>query len=197
MYIVGNSGLIAHYDGQQWQRIESGNEVRLLDIYGNGAVWICGWYDLQPTVLLNIRHGNLTEIIDTDSIISKYSKEEITGGIFSIWLSKNFLYVLTWNSLYRCYKGNIKNVKALWPHDDPSQWAYHNVRGNAPNDIVTIGNRGKIMHYNGMNWKRYRKIENSYDYLYGVSIKRNLIVAVGERYLNAIQSYGVIYIGIR
>ncbi|HKB87747.1 MAG TPA: hypothetical protein VKD08_16335, partial [Ignavibacteriaceae bacterium] len=34
LYVVGNNGNIAHYDGQSWTRIESGTELNFLDIYG-------------------------------------------------------------------------------------------------------------------------------------------------------------------
>ena len=34
LYIVGNNGLIAHYDGRQWQRIESGTDTQIRDIWG-------------------------------------------------------------------------------------------------------------------------------------------------------------------
>src|SRR5574338_470254 len=34
LYVVGNSGNIAHYDGQSWSRILSGTELNINDIYG-------------------------------------------------------------------------------------------------------------------------------------------------------------------
>jgi hypothetical protein len=36
IYAVGNNGLIAHYDGRSWSKIESGTELQFLDIYGSG-----------------------------------------------------------------------------------------------------------------------------------------------------------------
>ncbi len=198
LFIVGNKGMIAHYDGKQWQRIESETNVRLLDIYGTTKVWICGWKDLQPTVLLNIDNGNVSKIIESENILNENSLIKISGGIFSLWTdAHDNLYVLTWNSLYRCYHGDVNQVKALWNVRKPSQWAYRKVRGNSANDIVTVGDRGRILHFNGVTWKQFNNLLNKHDYLYSVSVKGNLIVAVGERYINGIESYGIIYVGKR
>src|SRR5690606_31424583 len=34
LYVVGNNGNIAHYNGSRWSRIESGTDLQFLDIYG-------------------------------------------------------------------------------------------------------------------------------------------------------------------
>ena len=198
LYIVGNNGLIAHYNGQQWQRIEIGTKVRLLDIYGNGNIWINGWNDLQPTVLLRIENGNLKKIIESINILNRFSLNKISGAIFSVWVdSHENSYVLTWNSLYRCFHGNMYQIKALWQGKKPSKWSYIKVRGDSENNIVTVGKRGRISHFNGITWKQYSSLLDTHNFLYSVSIRNNLIVAIGERYINAIQSYGLIYLGKR
>ena len=37
LYVVGNGGNIAHYNGSQWTKIESGTTLHLTDIYGDDA----------------------------------------------------------------------------------------------------------------------------------------------------------------
>ena len=35
LYVVGNNGKIAHYNGTSWQRIESGTTLNINDIWGD------------------------------------------------------------------------------------------------------------------------------------------------------------------
>ncbi len=201
LYVVGDNGLIAHYDGRNWQRIESETDIKLLDIWGSKdgkTVWACGWEDFKPTVLYKINNLSMVKIYENQTYLFQYRPNAISGGIFGIWTyNSRHVYVLTWFDLYRCTPDNIPNGKALWQGKDMNIWAHYSVRGTGSNHIVTVGTNASIWHYNGVSWKWYDQIANSNDDLYQVSVTEDLIVAVGERYLNAINSYGIIYIGFR
>jgi hypothetical protein len=58
LYAVGNYGNIAHYKNGSWTKIESGTTTSLTDIYGDGEnVFICGYEDFKPTVLLKYENN--------------------------------------------------------------------------------------------------------------------------------------------
>ncbi len=52
IYIAGQPGLILHYDGDAWETQNSGNEEKLIDVYGlaDGPTYICGH---NGTLLVN------------------------------------------------------------------------------------------------------------------------------------------------
>lgn len=200
IYAVGDNGNIEFYSKSNWQKIESGTDVKLLDIFGTPDgknVWISGYQDNKPTVLLQYSDNQLTTIInDQNHLLSNYPGI-ISGGIESIWTnSPNNLFLLTWYGLYRVENNNFPNPKNLWT-GDPNTWALIKVRGNNTNDIIAAGIDGRIWHYNGLHWKFYSELANNSDTYYSIAIKGNICIAVGERYENGIVDYGLIQIGRR
>ncbi len=199
MYFVGRGGSIAHYNGSGWQKINSGTDVKLLDVWGTGKnVWISGWEDFKPTVLLKYNNNLLTTVINNpNSNLFSNNPDAVSGAIESIWANNDSkLFLLTWYGLYRIGNDNNGKAKNLWS-GDPNNWGLTKVRANNTNDIVAVGIKGRIWHYNGVSWKLYTELINNRDNLRSVAIRNNLIVAVGNRYNNGIENYGLIYVGIR
>ncbi len=70
LYVVGNKGAIAFYNGSSWQKIESGTELNIYDIYGHKTInveyeIICIASDLflnQGKEILNIENNNVSTI---------------------------------------------------------------------------------------------------------------------------------------
>ncbi|APF20748.1 hypothetical protein Calab_1127 [Caldithrix abyssi DSM 13497] len=204
LYVVGNSGLIAHYDGQQWQRIESpegasGTDVDLLDIWGSQdsrEIWVCGWRDFQPNVLLKIKGKTAYKVIEKMPDFS-YTPLEISGEIKSVWLdSSSRLYVLTRYDVYQCLDDECKEVRSLRKGND-FNWTYFRLRGSALNNVFVIGNEGWVWHYNGLSWYKFTELLDPQLRLRGVAVKNNLVAIVGRRYLNVIERSGIIMIGRR
>ncbi|MHB2154511.1 hypothetical protein ACX8XN_08950 [Calditrichota bacterium GD2] len=204
LYVVGNSGLIAHYDGQQWQRIESpegasGTDVDLLDIWGNQdsrEIWVCGWRDFQPNVLLKIKRKTAYKVIEKMPDFS-YTPLEISGEIKSVWLdSSSRLYVLTRYDVYQCLDDECKEVRSLRKGND-FNWTYFRLRGSALNNVFVIGNEGWVWHFNGLRWYKFTALLDSQLRLRGLAVKNNLVAIVGRRYLNVIEQSGIIMIGRR
>ncbi|MHB2154872.1 hypothetical protein ACX8XN_10810 [Calditrichota bacterium GD2] len=204
LYVVGNSGLIAHYDGQQWQRIESpegasGTDVDLLDIWGNQdsrEIWVCGWRDFQPNVLLKIKGKTAYKVIEKMPDFS-YTPLEISGEIKSVWLdSSSRLYVLTRYDVYQCLDDECKEVRSLRKGND-FNWTYFRLRGSALNNVFVIGNEGWVWHFNGLRWYKFTALLDSQLRLRGLAVKNNLVAIVGRRYLNVIEQSGIIMIGRR
>ena len=199
IYFVGNEGRIIHYSNGGWQKIESGTNVKQLDAWGYSSnVWFCGWEDFKPTMLLKYNNKVLTTVINNpNNRLFSYNPNVVSGAIESIWTNNNnSLFLLTWYGLYRIENNNFSMPKNLWS-GDPNNWGLVKVRGNNVNDIVAVGINGRIWHYNGVSWKFFNELTNNTDNLYSVAIKGNLIIAVGNRHLNGVENYGVIYIGHR
>lgn len=199
LYIVGNTGSIAHYKNGQWSKIESGTDVDLLDIYGdnNGDnIFVAGYKNLNPTVLLKIHNSNVEKIIDSKDNLFNYRTDFISGAILSLWMSNTKLYVLTSHNFYITGFNTDGTAIAMW-NGNLQDWDGVSIRGIGANDIVACGTIGKIWHYNGITWKTYNELINTNDRLKRIAIKGNICVATGYRYENGIQNQGLIYIGKR
>ena len=195
LYVVGNNGNIAHYNGSSWEKIESGTTTDLTDVYGDGDnVFICGYKDFKPTVLLKYNNGVITKLIEENHF--EYKTDFISGWIKSVWVKKDKLFSLTFYDLYRSKTSTKGEGAAIWKGDINS-WGSNAVRGNDVNDIFTTGYNGLLWHFNGVSWKKYDELVNTTDPFYSLSVKGNIVVAVGERYLNGIDRYGLIVIGRR
>ncbi|MHB2149325.1 hypothetical protein ACX8XP_09735 [Calditrichota bacterium LG25] len=203
-YLVGYHGMIAHYDGQQWQRIESPEgasvtDVDLLDIWGSPdgrEIWLCGWRDFQPNVLLRIEGETAYKVIEEMPNFS-YTPLEISGEIKSVWLdSFSRLYVLTRYDVYQCLDDECQEVRSLRKGND-FNWTYFRLRGSALNNVFVIGNEGWVWHFNGLRWYKFTELLDPQLRLRGVAVKNNLVAIVGRRYLNVIEQSGIIMIGRR
>ncbi|NWF89024.1 MAG: glucosyl transferase [Ignavibacteriaceae bacterium] len=195
LYAVGNGGNIAHFQNGVWKKMESGTTTDLADIYGDGEnVFISGYKDFMPTVLLRYKYGVLTKIIEDD--LFGYKRDTITGWIKSIWLKGSKLFSLTFYDLYRSSVDTKGEGTAMWK-GDINTWGSNAVRGNDVNDIFITGYNGILWHYNGVSWKRYDELLNPNNHYIRLCVTEKLIVIVGFKYLNGIENYGLITIGKR
>ena len=197
LYIVGNSGNIAHYGGPSvgWKKIESGTTTSLTDIYGDGEnVFICGYEDFKPTVLLKYENNSIKKIIEETEF--NYNPNYISGWVKGIWVKRNKLFSLTFYDLYKSNVNTKGEGSALWKGDINS-WGSNAVRGNDVNDIFTAGYDGLVWHYNGLGWRRYEILADPTNLFFKISTKENIVVFAGEKYLNGIDRYGIITFGRR
>jgi len=195
LYAVGNNGNIAYYNGSSWKKIESGTTTALTDIYGDGEnVFICGYEDFKPTVLLKYENNIVKKIVEETEF--NYKTDFISGWVKGIWVKRNKLFSLTFYDLYKSNVNTKGEGSALWKGDINS-WGSNAVRGNDVNDIFTAGYDGLVWHYNGLGWKRYEILADPTNLFFKISTKENIVVFVGEKYLNGIDRYGLITIGKR
>jgi uncharacterized membrane protein len=173
IYFVGRTGSIAHYDGKNWQKIESGTTTSLDDLWGTDdgkTIWACGTsLDNHHSVLLKYENGQSTIIWQRDGLasVSPYGR-----SVGSIWLDNQMLYVTSSNGVFR-----IRGKEIIMMPDNIYEYSKI-IRGNAGNDMLTIGSGDDTYHYNGVNWKLVKK-GNATDFLLGGGIKGNLAVVVG------------------
>ena len=196
LYVVGNNGTIVHYNGTSWQRIESGTDVDLKDVYGTPdgkAVWISGYEDFKPVVLLKIYNSIIEIVFNTRDYLSEFNPDHISGEITSVWTnSNNFVYITTPYSLYRKSIYDDPAIERALRFGDPLSWLGRRSRGTDINNIFIAGNRGNVHHYNGVTFKTYQELADNGVTYYSLDVKGYLSVICGRKFENGISDKAII-----
>jgi hypothetical protein len=194
-YVVGNNGNIAHYDGSSWEKIESGTDVNLVDIWGTEEgeqILVCGNEDFKPTVLIELKNNKAKLLYNSRDNLYNHDFQKVSGHIRSIWIDhKDLVYILTSYDLYRIYNENLQKPTAIWKNRN-KQIATLRVRGTYKNNIFTAGYEGLLYHFNGISWQTFTELYKRYKTYYSLSVGENIIVAVGRDYINGIQDKAII-----
>ncbi len=176
-YIVGNNGLIAHYDGVSWRRVECGTELNITDIYGS-------WNPIQQKWEILCVASRLYETLDRKIYIvhpdrvQEISSQGITQPLLTLWCVSGGRYYVAGSGIYE--------KRQLWEgrwRNDPleiTRYLIHRIRGNHVNDVVAVGGWGEVLHYNGMSWRSYYRDTHIDGNYYSVSMKGDWVVAVGS-----------------
>ncbi len=181
LYVVGDSGNIAHFQNGNWRKIESGTNLSINDIYGaqNSLTGeqeiLCvadDPYFQQPVQVIKVNDNNTSELL---------SNTGLGISIGSVWFNPGIRYYIVGNGLYE------KNypVSNQWfdlNHNRNLTDNYMNfIRGNGLNDIIVVGAFGEVLHFNGIKWESIKNNETSliYGSYYKVAVEGNMIVAVG------------------
>jgi hypothetical protein len=181
LYVVGNNGNIAHYDGKNWQKIESGTDLQIYDIWGDYntrtseyEVLAIASYVAHGTErkLYQIRNGQAIDI----------SSSPIERSLTGIWFIPNRHYYVVGSGIYE--KKLLNDEK--WKNNDGEFTHYYtvSVRGTEINNVFVVGALGEILHWNGISWK---SLQNEgvgrYGGYVGITTKNNLVAMAGG-YLN-------------
>ncbi|MHB2153382.1 glucosyl transferase [Calditrichota bacterium GD2] len=185
LYVVGNSGLIAHYDGQQWQRIESpeganGTEFNFHDIWSDInfysgkreilAVASVFEYNRQGKQVVRIENKNVSNIDTTG----------LPDALQSIWFKSGRIYYIGGDGLYQ-KKLNTNFSKRWYKINDLPRLYKNAIRGTDINNIFVVGAYGLISHFNGKTWFNYneKNLPLIYGSYYALALTNSIVVAVG------------------
>ena len=188
LYVVGTNGLIAHYDGQEWTRIESGTDLPIQDIWGDQGqiIAIASSHHYPERKVLEIEN-------QTVKALAASGLYYVLGGV---WFIKNRKYFIVGDGIFE--KHFLNDLKWYrYPLNQIACCYSGAIRGSGISDIVIVGDFSDISHFNGSSWKEYKNLYNNQDQLVSVDIKENLIAAAGNRYINGINDKGLIIIGRR
>ncbi len=170
LYIVGNDGLIAHYDGKQWQRIESGTDEKINDIYGVVKDNKKAIYCVFGKVLAHSNPGVL-KIEENTAIPLDWPYD--WRDPHSVWLDNpNIIYVAGADVELKAYSNSWKIIKSF-------KYYLRRMRGNSKNDLFITGDYGFLVHFNGFNWYVYESGNSSKIY-WSLDFKENIVVSVGD-----------------
>ncbi len=202
-YIVGNNGLVAHYDGSSWRRIESGTELGLTDIWGvsEKEIYAIGVHRGRYLGIVLFYDGNgLQKLIDgvTETSgfeINKLFKTQLYGTTEGVWVDEMGTVYTVGNLMYQYRLGKWDFVRSLpenYLGGNPGNYYrgyLYAVRGNRSNDMFIVGEGNTCIHFNGMTW---RKLGPEYmpftlNYWLDLAVTEKTAVVVGSSYHDGIR----------
>ena len=191
VYGVGNKGNIFLGDGQTWQKLDSGTDVDIKDIWG-AKNEITGKYEILAVASLQ-NYGREMDLLRIEGTqVSHLDTNGLHVNQSSIWFIPEKSYYITGNGVFT--KQTLND--SLWQNQPGHPLLYKDaVRGNDWNDAFVVGASGLVSHNNGSSWRHYTEGElpSFYGAYNAVAIKDDMVVAVGD--INAV--YGIVLVGKR
>lgn len=178
IYCVGRNGAIYYYFGTSWQKLQSGTDVDIQDIWGDvdsrsGEKMILAIASLQ-------NYGFGMDLLKIDGLsISKLDTTGLRMAQSSIWFKVRRKIYVVGDGVF--FKNNLSDPR--WQQDETQPLLFkRKIRGQDCNDIFIVGDFGILSHYNGKTWHHYRgnELPNLSGGYYSVSFEKNKVVAVGE-----------------
>lgn len=194
LIFVGNKGSIVRYNGNNWQKQESGTTKILTDIDGTSSeLYVVGInVSRDAGVVLKNNGDTWTKIIDgenegTGFVPNQLFKSQLYGSTGGVWVDNAGAVYTVGNYMYRYKLGRWDYVKSLPENHIGGQLGYRgyleDVDGNSQNDMFIVGQKGTLRHYNGSKWTQVGLPFNYTDdlnYWYRIAVKGNLAIAVGS-----------------
>ncbi len=189
LYVVGNNGLIAHYDGRQWYKENSSTDINLLDIWGANAneIWTAGYSSKSgESIVLHKKNNFWRTIYKVEPEDFRWNfrlSDTLCGVVTSLWTLKSRKTWFTTSSgiYYSLFFGKHRKDILSWA---PSYTVGYptRIRGENTNNIFSVGHFGTVVHWNGLNWKHYNELFTASGLiLRSVAVKDNLVVIVGDK----------------
>ena len=174
-WVVGNSGTIIRYTNGSWQKLQSGVNEDIQDIWGYKNTF-------GQTTILSISstlyYGGTENLLSiTGNTATKISTNGLPWSIRGLWFDNKGYYIVG-DGMY--YKKSLQDT--VWQSIQKGITTNYveAIRGNAWNDIFAVGDFGTVLHYNGSTWYNFTQQLNIPNCVFhSVSIKDNLVVAVG------------------
>jgi hypothetical protein len=175
IYAVGYNGLIAHYDGRSWNKIESGTELPIPDIWGsyNGK---SRNYEIICVASNEFTGDNSRLLKISGSGVNDLPNKGLSWSLHTLWFISGRKYIIGGDGLYIS-----REIPEEWNREVTMPPYYKtSVQGNGINDIIVVGAFGLCMHYNGISWQNYQE----YTYMSNgafceAAIRGNIVIAVG------------------
>ena len=184
LYFVGREGRIVHYDGSTFTEMESGTEINLLDVHGNGENVFATGYESSGTwgghsIALALEDGQWVTVRHEDSF-TPFGVSD-WGLISSVWAGEEEAYYMTYAGLkYYDYATRETGIKYTMWEMGTSSAHIEIIRGNDINDVLLARRPGAFYHFNGMSWSVNDDIQNQYDvYIAGMDFQENIFVTIG------------------
>jgi hypothetical protein len=180
LYAVGNNGNIAHYNGIQWTKIESGTTLNINDIWGDFNNKTGEWEILA--VASDFGTSLEKEILQIkNNVVTKHQLSSQMWPLKAVWFVPNKQYYVAGAGVYQ--KRFLTDTQWKNEATDITTYSTTAIRGNDVNDVIGVGAFGDIIHFNGIVWKNdYTEPLLGYGTYGSVEIKNNLLIAVGDNY---------------
>ena len=173
LYAVGYNGTIVHFNGSNWEKIESGTDLPIMDIYGvrknkSGQYEILcvaeEYGNLGGSKILSIESSNVIEI-STNGLLS--------SGLWGIWFVPQRQYIAVGDGLWETH-----SLGGSWVRSESLPALFKtSIDGKDLNDVVIVGAFWLLAHYNGINWRTYFPVTSGS--FTSVAMKDDVLIAVG------------------
>ncbi|MHC1738375.1 MAG: hypothetical protein AB9882_10230 [Ignavibacteriaceae bacterium] len=194
IYIVGDAGNIAHYNGTNWTKIESGTNLALTSIYPykDNEVLISGINLSQVRgVLIKGNRTKSFSVMKNSSLVTENElfKPNLFGNLTSVWVDENKT-IYTGGNLLFWYKNDkwdyVRNLPENYINGNPGTYYrgfIYSISGNGSNDYIIAGDRNTLRHYNGKSWAQLGLPYSPTSSIIWVTVaqKGNIAVAVGVK----------------
>jgi hypothetical protein len=191
IYIVGDNGNIAHYNGTSWEKMESGTSLMLADIYGTSETITIGGLNMSTvkSIVLRKDDTNWSTIAEGEIVSpSELFNPKIYGLISSVWIDEHKTLYAGGNLLYKYQFDKWSYVSSLpenYIGGNPNVYYrgyIYKIRGLKSNDYWIVGDRNTIRHFNGMSWRQVGLPYDPYsDIIWqSVEVKGKICIVVGE-----------------
>jgi len=185
IYVAGDLGALAHFDGINWKKIESNTASNITDIWGPDINFSSNSTIYCAATDFSLQNNGIIKVFEDNSKVEQYNWD--TGEfIVTLWLKAEF-------PIYAAGAETFVNINGVWDIIEfNSSSVPLKIRGRELNDIFVAGSRGLLMHYNGVNWYKISDQVLESDYLSSISLYNNNIIIGGQ-----FQNRGKIIIGNR
>jgi hypothetical protein len=177
VFTVGPKGDIVHFDGTSWQKQASGTSVMLVDVAVSADarhVAAIGYSLNYVESALITSQGSSWTALWAGSIGSQ--PPPYAGQATSVYFADDSLVVACGTGVFiQAADQPVSTARLLIPVEQVP----YRVRGTGANDIFAVGDKARILHYNGASWRLlYSQTDDQT--LFSVAVTPHLLVAVGE-----------------
>ena len=176
LFFVGNRGTIVFYNGSSWQKIESGTDLPIRDIWGDYNDKTNKYEILAVAAEIDVDKGSKVLRIDGSSVTEE-SNTGLSWDVGGLWFRSGSKYYIAGAGIH--YKHFLSDSSWYrYPKGIVTNYVGYGIRGSNINDVFAGG--GEIVHFNGVTWLNYQDDILSDDGAVGrMAVKGNLIVTVG------------------
>jgi hypothetical protein len=197
VYMIGPNGLFARYVGGVWQKIFTGTDIDLKDIWGtaNDDIWIAGEeIDYAKCILLHFDGVNIRTVYkETNPNAPVFRTDSIAGFVTSVWTdSPDYAWITTSSAEYRIPSSSTGESSIT--STAASYGLTLTIRGSRTNNIFVAGFFGTLAHYNGNSWWLYKQFLD-FDgttalHFRTASVRERMVVLVGRTSNKAVALIG-------
>jgi len=173
MYFVGNKGSIVRYNGNSWQKVESGTSLPINDIGGSYNKQ-SGEYDVLCVASNQANNEGKKLLRIEGSQVIAVSDSGLSWSLNTVCFLSNRIYLVGGDGIYIS-----KNIPSVWHRDLTFPFYYKtSAGGSGMNDIIVVGVNGLFSHFNGVRWYHQFVLQNGG--LGQCAVRNNMVFAIGQ-----------------
>lgn len=194
IYLVGYNGYSVHYDGNSWEKLETGTSIFLRDISGKGDhVFATGYNDSGESIALELVNGEWQTLFESDDYYANWEEGEF-GWATAVDVFVDTVFVLTSTGIVKRHVsgGDFIYIPANTVNMEPQKYGYCVIIHQNINDIFVGSRHGECLHFDGISWGNLDAIPVDDRVFYYGAFKDNTITLIGSfHYYGALIARGV------